>query len=199
MSATDEFLERWRHRDPEAFAAGERRVAEREIRRRFLTSLVGWRDAHSVDQTTVAHRMDTSQSAVARLESGLTDPKLSTLQRYASAVGCELRLSLTPRLEGVPEVEEADSLEAVMRLASATLVAGRFPKKGHAQALEVKVASGPEEEGLGISRVPGKLTISGVTGSAEKLGKIIEAASEHTLGDDIFIVVDMPAHPRPHP
>ena len=163
-----------------------------------MISLFRWRDAHGIDQTTVAHRMDTSQSAVARLEGGLTDPKLSTLQRYAYAVGCDLRLSLTPRLEGVLEVEESESFEAVVRLAQATLVTGRYAKKGQAQALEVKVASGPGEEGLGVSRVPGKLTISGATVNAEKLGKIIEAASEHTLDDDITIVVDMPAHPRSH-
>lgn len=45
-------------------------------------------------QTEVAARMGTSQSAVARLESGEGDVRLSTLQRYADALGQELRWRL---------------------------------------------------------------------------------------------------------
>ena len=43
----------------------------------------------------VARRMGTSKSAVYRLESaGLHSPTLSTLTRYAKAVGCELQIKL---------------------------------------------------------------------------------------------------------
>jgi predicted transcriptional regulator len=38
--------------------------------------------------------MGTSQSVVARLESGEIDARLSTLQRYAAAVGQELELGV---------------------------------------------------------------------------------------------------------
>jgi predicted transcriptional regulator len=38
--------------------------------------------------------MGTSQSAVARLESGDADVRLSTLERYAAALGWKLQLSL---------------------------------------------------------------------------------------------------------
>jgi DNA-binding XRE family transcriptional regulator len=38
-------------------------------------------------QTEVAARMGTSQSAVARLEAGSLDVRMSTLERYAAAVG----------------------------------------------------------------------------------------------------------------
>jgi predicted transcriptional regulator len=38
--------------------------------------------------------MGTSQSAVARLESGATDARASTLERYAAAVGGEINWSL---------------------------------------------------------------------------------------------------------
>ena len=37
--------------------------------------------------------MGTSQSAVARLEAGEADMRLSTVQRYAAAVGREVKLS----------------------------------------------------------------------------------------------------------
>jgi transcriptional regulator with XRE-family HTH domain len=45
-------------------------------------------------QTEVAARMGTSQSAVARLEAGETDVRLSTLERYAAALSHELEWKL---------------------------------------------------------------------------------------------------------
>jgi DNA-binding XRE family transcriptional regulator len=50
-----------------------------------------------LSQTEVAARMGTSQSVVARLESGQIDARLSTLQRYAAAVGSELDLTVRPQ------------------------------------------------------------------------------------------------------
>ena len=49
--------------------------------------------------TASAARMGTSQSVVARLESGTIDARLSTLQRYAAAVGQNLELGVRPREE----------------------------------------------------------------------------------------------------
>ncbi len=40
-----------------------------------------------MSQTAVAAVMGTSQSAVARLETGDVDAKLSTVERYAAALG----------------------------------------------------------------------------------------------------------------
>ena len=45
-------------------------------------------------QTELAARMGTSQSAVARIESGEGDVRLSTLERYAAALGQELHWRL---------------------------------------------------------------------------------------------------------
>ena len=56
-------------------------------RRRALTeALVARRMAVGLSQTEVAARMGTSQSAVARLEAGQADVRLSSLERYAAAV-----------------------------------------------------------------------------------------------------------------
>jgi transcriptional regulator with XRE-family HTH domain len=56
-------------------------------RRRDLTqALVARRVAQGLSQTEVAARMGTSQSAVARLEAGSSDLRLSTLERYAAAL-----------------------------------------------------------------------------------------------------------------
>jgi predicted transcriptional regulator len=64
---------------------GFREIAER--RRRLVAELVGGRKVLGLSQTDVAARMGTSQSAVARLEAGPADVRLSTLERYAAAIG----------------------------------------------------------------------------------------------------------------
>jgi len=71
---------------------------EMAARRRVLTEhLVARRLALGLSQTEVAARMGTSQSAVARLESGDADLRLSTLERYAAALGHELDWKLKER------------------------------------------------------------------------------------------------------
>lgn len=64
---------------------GLREAAAR--RRRVIGELVEVRREAGLSQTVVAARMGTSQSVVARLESGSVDVRLSTLERYAAAVG----------------------------------------------------------------------------------------------------------------
>ena len=63
-------------------------------RQELATDLVAARVAAGLSQTEVAARMGTSQSAVARLESGDADVRLSTLERYAAALGRQLGWSL---------------------------------------------------------------------------------------------------------
>lgn len=50
--------------------------------------LVAARASAGLTQAEVASRMGTTQSTVARLESGKRPPSLRTVQRYAQAVGC---------------------------------------------------------------------------------------------------------------
>jgi len=71
---------------------GFREMAER--RRAIAAELVAGRRSLGLSQTEVAARMGTSQSAVARLESGDADVRLSTLERYAAAIGAELHFHL---------------------------------------------------------------------------------------------------------
>ena len=71
---------------------GFREMAER--RRALAAELVAGRKALGLSQTTVAARMGTSQSAVAPLEAGDGDVRLSTLERYATAIGLSLRWRL---------------------------------------------------------------------------------------------------------
>ncbi|HEV2088532.1 MAG TPA: helix-turn-helix transcriptional regulator [Cryptosporangiaceae bacterium] len=71
---------------------GFREMAERRLV--TVADLVAHRRSVGLSQTEVAARMGTSQSTVARLESGDVDPRLSTLERYARAVGRTLDVRL---------------------------------------------------------------------------------------------------------
>ena len=48
------------------------------------------RRERGISQTDVAEAMGTTQSHVSELESGLLDPRLSTLRKYAEVVGVDL-------------------------------------------------------------------------------------------------------------
>jgi len=50
--------------------------------------LIAARASMGLTQADVAQRMGTTQSAVARLESGKRPPSLRSVQRYAEAIGC---------------------------------------------------------------------------------------------------------------
>ena len=55
------------------------------------------RSRFSLSQETVAELMGTTKSAVSRLEAtGKHSPSLTTLKKYAQAVGCRLEIKLVP-------------------------------------------------------------------------------------------------------
>ena len=56
-------------------------------------------------QGELAVRAGTSQSAVARLERGISSPTVATLQRLVGAAGFDLRLELVPKAAHDPLVE----------------------------------------------------------------------------------------------
>ena len=58
--------------------------------------LIAARTKAKLSQAELAARMGTSQSTVARLESGAAKPTLSTLERFAEATGMRVRVSLEP-------------------------------------------------------------------------------------------------------
>ncbi|MEO0852871.1 MAG: helix-turn-helix transcriptional regulator, partial [Cyanobacteria bacterium J06648_11] len=68
---------------------------------RLLEQMLEARHQAGLTQADVAKRMGTKSTAVTRLESSLSSgkhsPSLATLQRYASAVGCELQINLVPQ------------------------------------------------------------------------------------------------------
>lgn len=63
----------------------------------ILDNMIQLRRETGLTQSAVAEKMVTSQSAVARIESGLSQgrlPSLSSLRRYANAVGKRLQIKL---------------------------------------------------------------------------------------------------------
>jgi transcriptional regulator with XRE-family HTH domain len=59
--------------------------------------LIGARTHAHLTQAELAERMGTSQSTIARLESGKATPTLSTLRRLAKATGMGLKITLEPK------------------------------------------------------------------------------------------------------
>ena len=80
--------------------ADEQAARMAEDRGRLVRELAEQRQAAGLSQTEVAARMGTSQSAVARLESGTADVRASTLERYAAAVGSQITWKLNRPGEG---------------------------------------------------------------------------------------------------
>lgn len=79
------------------------------IRERLAHAEEGWLFAQIADQVSerrrelglsqaqLAELCSTTQSAIARLESGGRPPRIDTLQRIANALDCELAVELRPR------------------------------------------------------------------------------------------------------
>lgn len=67
---------------------GFRQMAER--RQSLSGQLTALRHRVGLSQVEVAARMGTSQSAVARFEAGDLDVRLSTVERYTTALGATL-------------------------------------------------------------------------------------------------------------
>src|SRR5260221_11228890 len=69
-------------------------MEEAHQRRALLEALAAIRSGSRISQSAIAKRIKTSQSAIARLEAGIVDPRLSTVQSYAARVGKRYQWSL---------------------------------------------------------------------------------------------------------
>jgi predicted transcriptional regulator len=69
-------------------------MEEARQRRALLEALTAIRSHSRISQSALAKRIHTSQSAIARLEAGIVDPRLSTIQRYAASVGKRIQWTL---------------------------------------------------------------------------------------------------------
>lgn len=76
--------------DPETQAAYDEQAPEFAIAR----ELIGARVRAGLTQSDIAEKMHTTQSAIARLESGRKMPSIRTLSRYAKATGSRAVIKL---------------------------------------------------------------------------------------------------------
>jgi predicted transcriptional regulator len=70
--------------------------------------LVRRRHELGLSQTEVAARMGTSQSALARLESGRSDARMSTVARYAEALDADVGFAVRSRTDPCPRPGEEE-------------------------------------------------------------------------------------------
>jgi len=68
---------------------------------RLARALIEARANAGLTQAQMAERMQTTQSVVARLESGRAHPSTRTLEKFARAAGLRLKISFEP-MEGTP-------------------------------------------------------------------------------------------------
>lgn len=82
-----ELIDDQRRRDPEFALEWDKRLLARHLR--------ALRENKQLTQGALAARAGTTQSAIARLESGKVIPKLDLLQRIATAMGFRLTLEFS--------------------------------------------------------------------------------------------------------
>lgn len=77
----------------------EYRQAYQELAPEFALAraVIAARVTAGLTQEQLAQRMDTTQSVIARLESGRTRPSTQTLERLATATGTRLKISFEPQ------------------------------------------------------------------------------------------------------
>jgi transcriptional regulator with XRE-family HTH domain len=86
----EDFLDEIIREGTERDADFPRLLAAAERSRALMKQLAAVRVGSGISQVEVARQMKTSQPAVARLEAGESDPRLSTVERYAGVVGQRL-------------------------------------------------------------------------------------------------------------
>jgi ribosome-binding protein aMBF1 (putative translation factor) len=88
MSKVSELHQKWM-KDKKYRAAFEELAPEFDLARAVIQARV----KAGLTQEQLAQRMETTQSVIARLESGRTRPSTQTLQRLAAATGTRLKIS----------------------------------------------------------------------------------------------------------
>ncbi len=73
----------------------EREYNSLELEFEIALELLNARKKSGLTQKEIAERMGTTQSVVARLESGKAIPNIKTLEKYAQATGGHIHFSIT--------------------------------------------------------------------------------------------------------
>jgi transcriptional regulator with XRE-family HTH domain len=123
-------------------------------RKRLLRAAARWREHHAT-QAAVAEGIGSRQPAVARLELGKVDPKLSTMERYAAALGANFMWQIVND-HGRP-VSKDFTWRADVAFRESAPTVGAFDTSGAtAEEVEAQVENGPLEEAIAeAQRKPG--------------------------------------------
>ncbi len=92
MSDLDRYIEKRTSREPE-FAG----VVEREYENLRIGELIRHlREEHHMSQDQLASRLNTTKSAISRLENHADSIRLSTLERVAKVFGRKVKITIEP-------------------------------------------------------------------------------------------------------
>lgn len=185
-------------RERERERPGFRALLDAAVRRQqLLHTLADRRRQLGMSQPAVAEFMRTSQSAVARLEAGDGNPRFSTLERYAAAVGVSIAWQLV-EANGGPlartgavrdEPDERPCLQDVIDRETVTLSAD-------ATLAEATRAMGTGQGGV-IVLEPNSETVCGVVTTRETARAVAEGRDlDKTTLSDVCQVVTMEATDR---
>lgn len=92
--SVSEFVAEQKAKDPEFAPEWDKRQLARRIRE--------LRESQKLTQAELASQAHTTQSAIARLESGEVTPKLDLLQKIAAAMGLRLNVDFTRKYRAAP-------------------------------------------------------------------------------------------------
>jgi transcriptional regulator with XRE-family HTH domain len=138
---------------------GFREMALRRMaaeRGRLVAELTARRRAAGLSQTEIAARMRTSQSAVARLEAGNADVRMSTVERYAEAIGSRIAWEVRPNSPTSETREAPDgSQQHLPSYPAVAAVATGIPMATgtSGQAGSPMAGTAPAEPGAAVTRV----------------------------------------------
>jgi HTH-type transcriptional regulator/antitoxin HipB len=91
MSDVEKYIERQKAKSPKFKKNLESGYRAFE----FSVMLRQAREQAGVTQETIAKRLKTKKSAISRIENHAEDIRLSTLEKYANALGMKIRVQLT--------------------------------------------------------------------------------------------------------
>jgi ribosome-binding protein aMBF1 (putative translation factor) len=91
MTRVEEFHKKW-SKNP----AYRKAYADLEEEYALAAAILSARAAAGMTQAELARRMRTTQSVIARLETGRVQPSTRTLERLAAATGTKLRITFEP-------------------------------------------------------------------------------------------------------
>lgn len=119
VSSFDKLLSK-KLEDP-VFRAG---FEDARVRRELVDELVKLREAAEITQTRLAEQMGVAQSTLSQFEQG-TDPRVSTIQRYARAIGYRIVFDLEASSARTSAAWSEDSISHVSQGSTGPVVVPR--------------------------------------------------------------------------